>query len=186
MWVHVMESIAKRSDYQFVPLVKESCGIENYMRVESMEACGPWFDWTMSEIERLHPDVVVLAITYTPLWATATAAALAQLKTLAPRVEFLGDVPGLERRPADCLLANGATMGSCTFKPLGYFPKANASAPAVARSAGAEFIDTESWFCSGGLCPTVVGDVIAYSDTNHVSLTYSFQLIDSLTSALAL
>jgi hypothetical protein len=185
-WVHVVQAIAKQANYEFVPLIKESCGIENFTGLQSMEACAPWFDWAASQIDRIHPDVVVLAITNTPSWATATATALAQLREKAPRVVFLGDVPGLEKRPADCLLASAATMRTCTFKPLGYFPKANAAAPAVTSAAGAQFIDTESWFCSGGMCPSVIGDTIAYSDTNHVSLSYSFDLSDVLQNALAL
>jgi peptidoglycan/LPS O-acetylase OafA/YrhL len=186
MWTHVFQAIAKQSNYEFVPLIKDSCGVENYSGLQSMEACQPWFEWAVSQVERLHADVVVLAITYTPLWANGTAAALAQLTTRSPRVVFLGDVPGLEKRPADCLLASNATMSSCTFKPLGYFPKANAAAPTVARAAGVQFIDTESWFCSSGLCPSVIGNTIPYSDTNHVSLAYSFELSDSLREALAL
>lgn len=186
MWVHVMSAIAQQSNYELIPLLKESCGIENFTGLDSMEACAPWFDWALSEIGSLHPDVVVLAITYTPSWATATAAALAQLKAQSPRVVLLGDVPGLEKRPADCLLGKDATMRSCTFRPLAYFPRANAAAPAIAQAAGAEFVDTQPWFCAGGFCPSVVGTTITYSDTNHVSIAYSFDLTEPLASAIGL
>jgi peptidoglycan/LPS O-acetylase OafA/YrhL len=186
MWSHVVQAIALRANYEFVPLLKESCGIENFIGTEPMEACASWYQWALSQVDLIHPEVVVLAITYTPHWSDATATALAQLKSRVPRVEFIGDVPGLEKRPADCLLGNGATMGSCTFRPLSYWPKANALAPRIAAAAGAEFIDIQSWFCSAGFCPTVVGNTITYIDTNHVSIAYSFDLIEPLSAAISL
>ena len=40
----------------------------------------------------------------------------------------------------------------------------------------AGYLDTRGWFCDGFMCPFVVGHIIVYRDTGHVTQTYAKQL----------
>ena len=41
-------------------------------------------------------------------------------------------------------------------------------------------METASWFCVDGLCPSVVGDYIAHRDRTHISQSYAGYLTDEL------
>jgi hypothetical protein len=100
----------------------------------------------------------------------------AAMKRYSKRVVLLADDPGVKQQPADCLLARGATMRSCTTAwPAERFAL-NADLAAIARGGAFGFIDTTGWFCFEGRCPTVVGRTIAYRDTNHITKAYALEL----------
>jgi SGNH domain-containing protein len=54
----------------------------------------------------------------------------------------------------------------------------------AARQEGALVIDPIPWFCNATTCPAVVGNVIVYSDTSHMTATYSQLLRSRLEAAL--
>jgi hypothetical protein len=45
-----------------------------------------------------------------------------------------------------------------------------------AQAEGAGFVSTWPWFCSGDICPMVIGHTIAYIDTGHVTEAYASEL----------
>jgi hypothetical protein len=54
---------------------------------------------------------------------------------------------------------------------------------AMARVAGARFMETRGWFCYRRMCPTVIGQSIAFMDESHVSQTYALRLVNVFRSA---
>lgn len=98
------------------------------------------------------------------------------MKPSSKDVIVIGDPLALMLSPVDCLLAPGATMGSCTSiapiqEKLLYQDVAKAT-----RKAGGRFLDTTGWFCFEDQCPLVVGHTITRLDGSHVTRTYATQL----------
>ena len=56
---------------------------------------------------------------------------------------------------------------------------------AFARTSGVRYLPTVQWICSGDRCPTVIGNVVAYRDTDHLSATYSRLLAGPFARLLA-
>jgi len=55
-----------------------------------------------------------------------------------------------------------------------------------AASAGAaRYVRTLQWLCSRNRCPTVVGTIITYRDTTHISATYARLLAKPLAVEIA-
>ena len=54
---------------------------------------------------------------------------------------------------------------------------------ALAPRKGFEFLNTQAWFCYEAQCPMVVGRIIVYRDTGHVTLPYMLQLAAPFRSA---
>jgi hypothetical protein len=54
-----------------------------------------------------------------------------------------------------------------------------------ARAAHAAYVPTLRWFCVRGLCPAVVGTIVTYRDSTHITATYVGVLARSLGAALA-
>jgi hypothetical protein len=94
----------------------------------------------------------------------------------------IGDAPGLDRQPVDCLLAAHATIRGCTTTWTSDRLTANRT---IAGAAGTyRFLDTTGWFCAGLVCPMVVGNVVVYADGNHITTDYATALSHVFDSAL--
>ncbi|MGN6272343.1 MAG: acyltransferase family protein [Protaetiibacter sp.] len=87
-----------------------------------------------------------------------------------------GDIP-------TCIDSSRGAYDPCTTPRADGLPAdAFASAAAIAESA---YIDLSDRFCDAELCHATVGDVVVYSDDNHVSRTYARTLRPALREALA-
>jgi hypothetical protein len=181
-WVPTLDAVAKQAGWRMVPFVKEACNFPAFKNHDS--GCTTWYNWALDRIAERHPDVIVLAgETYADGWAESMQQSVADLRELAPQVVYLRLTPGLKQEPTSCLFRRGATLRSCLFRQ-----PADADSlqeiPA-AQAAGARTIDTRGWFCSGDLCPTVVGSVVTYSDDKHISATYARRLIPAFAEQMA-
>jgi hypothetical protein len=104
----------------------------------------------------------------------------------AGKVTIIGDPPAVSEEPGPCLSEPGATLGSClmTEDPVSLtFIDALRKA---AAAKGVPFVETGSWFCADGLCPSVVGDYIAHRDRTHISQSYAGFLTDELEAQIHL
>src|SRR6478736_5786141 len=74
----------------------------------------------MGDGRKLRPQLAVLSVEYSSVGDVSQATEtglrdeLTALKQRSPRVVLVQDTPHLQKDPTDCLLANGATLGSCT------------------------------------------------------------------------
>src|SRR4029079_6207864 len=98
---------------------------------------------------------------------------MAELRHNVGRIIIMGDVPGVEQHPAQCLSARGADLGDCAF-PRSVRSKLNLQAArAVANAGGYQFVNPLPWFCADGLCPSVIGSTVTYRDTEHITTEYA-------------
>jgi len=184
MWMPAFVRFAVRYHWRLVPLIKTGC-VPSVMRTGN---CATWYGWALGQVRRLHPRAVVLS-QYWSAWGQGGVAAVArELRDLAPlahRVAVVEDPPARSRAALDCLLAPGATLGSCAF---GVTPDEAAAYSAVrseALAARAGYVGTLPWFCARALCPTVVGTIITYRDKTHITVTYARLLARPLADELA-
>jgi hypothetical protein len=95
----------------------------------------------------------------------------------------LNDPPGQAQQPVDCLLATGATMGSCSYAPTQAQTMVTDKLSSLAQADGVGFLDTWNWFCSDGGCPMVIGRTTAYLDRGHITQVYAAELAGPFAAA---
>jgi hypothetical protein len=161
--------------------------------------CSDFQDWARKQVQELQPDVVLLGSEANRRGFTSVDGQLVddpdematmyrdgmereiqQLSINTHRVIVIGDPPAVVEHPGRCLSERNATLESCLSKEDQLSLKFIDSLRRAASEEGIEFVETASWFCADGLCPSVVGDYIAHRDRTHISQSYAGYLTDEL------
>lgn len=208
MWVPALDLIGKTHGWAVRPLLKPTCtSAEVTMYVPGQgpdRDCDQWRSWALKTALSMRFERILLA-NYPPAhladgegnritdmdaatrrWREGVAETARTLSGGGAAVTFLGDAPGLQQDPTECLLRRSATMTSCTWNVSPYIAARNSATREGARRSGATYLDVEDWFCADGRCPTVIGSRVAYQDSNHVSRTYALHLAEPLAGRLRL
>jgi hypothetical protein len=208
-WIPALDVLAKRYGYTAYYLIREGCPSSDVtpwmVHGGPSTDCAAFQDWARQQVEEMRPDVVVLGseanrrgfttddgelVDDVPTMATMYQEGMErEIDDLAPnagRVVLIGDPPAVVEHPGRCLSERGATLKSCLS------PEDKVSLTFIdalrqaAREKGIQFVETASWFCVEGLCPSVVGDYIAHRDRTHISQSYAGFLTDELEAQLHL
>jgi hypothetical protein len=194
-WFPAFEDLAERNDWRLVSLTRSSCvpaglAIRNARMKRRYTECETWRTWALGRIDALRPDLVVVATdTNYPgmlighpadpdkLWSAAWDGLFRRLRTAARHVALLADTPTLSTDPLDCLGSNGHDITACTEPAATVLrdPAWRAEVRDAARRAGVPVIDPTPWLC-GHDCPLIVGNVLVYRDTNHLTGAYAGML----------
>jgi peptidoglycan/LPS O-acetylase OafA/YrhL len=189
MWMSAIVPLAEREGWRVLPIARSSCtpsGWAGWAADEVGPECREWYAWAIDRIAELEPDVTVIAgnygehtadADYNAASAKGLRMATADAATHSGRVIVVGDVPGHDEEPVDCLLRSGVDLGDCSTEMTSLQVAATRLVRKEAERAGAGFIDTTGWACADLLCPMVVGRTISYADRGHLSETYVKQLI---------
>ena len=185
MWMPTLIRFARRYHWRLVPLIKSGCVPAS----TASGRCAAWYRWSLRQVRRLHPRAVVLSQTW---WSgsaqegiDAISRELQDLAQLTPRLAIIEDPPGSGRATLDCLLARHATLGSCAFRVTPDQAAIYSLVRREARAAHAAYVPSLQWFCVQRLCPAVVGTIVTYRDSTHISATYARQLARPFGAALA-
>jgi hypothetical protein len=138
--------------------------------------CAEWYAWALGEVRRIHPRAIVLAQFWSawgPGGVRAIGRELDDVGRLARNVLVIQDAPPHPEPAVDCLLAPGATRGSCTFRVTRKEARTYAGVRSTVAAAGGNYVRTMQWLCYAGKCPTVVGNVVTYRDRHHLTNTYA-------------
>jgi hypothetical protein len=192
MWMDPIVRAGRERGWRVITLMKASCYPADVTpwRVDKQRPyteCVAFRRWALGEIARLKPALIVVSgaisvpladpVTGRPIPTEASTAvfaagadrAIRTLRTLAPQVYAISGTTNLRKEPPDCLAARKATRATCS-EPLD--PRVAERNAGLRKAAGAKYIDAVPWMCDARTCPVVIGNVIAYRDTNHVSRTF--------------
>ncbi|GEP32679.1 acyltransferase [Nocardioides szechwanensis] len=209
MWISAFDELAREHGYRAYYFVKPLCGPADLsIGHENAPDAGPWDgcpdfrEWVVDRVAELSPDLTVLAGAgpnvpiYGPdgqVTASQDRGDLLQagwersFDAVAPysdSVALLRDVPWANRNAAGCLTRRGADLSDCTFTPdRGHERDAYASLRA-AESRDVRVVRPEPWLCWRDRCTFVVGDMVTYTDNNHVTAVYAESLAEELGRAL--
>lgn len=118
-----------------------------------------------------------------PEWRQATASELKALKPSGAKLVVV-TAPPLGKPPVSCA-TRFSTPQDCEYSvPASHLLTARAMKEA-AEAAGAAFIDTRSWFCSGDECPAFIGQTPLKRDNVHTTRQYAVLLARVLRDAVA-
>ena len=97
---------------------------------------------------------------------------LERLRAVAGRVAVLTDAPRPPQNIPSCVSAALHNLRRCAFVGGPAVARAFAIRDAVKRLRGVATIDATSQFCLATLCPAVIGDVLVYRNSGHITASF--------------
>jgi len=198
-----MERLSLAHHWKLVELSKSSCSAADLplwhdTLKRPYTECEAFHRSAIDRISRLRPSLVVVgsSFNYRPAypaadlsaqWRDAWARTFDQLGRGGARVAAIADTPYMGGSVPDCLglPGNQDHIGHCmrSLRSALRGPEQRQVFLAYAGSARATIIDPITWFCTDA-CPAVVGNVLVYRDSNHMTTTYATDLSPLLDAAL--
>ncbi|MBO0807002.1 MAG: acyltransferase [Actinobacteria bacterium] len=158
--------------------------------------CNTWRALTLRRIEALNPAVVVLAgsdneaaANVSPAtYAGATVSTVRTLqRTTTAKIVYLEDTPYPRYDVASCVAAHLHDVRACNL-PRGraypYPARHQAINQALRKLGGVTLADPAGWICASNACPAVVGNLLVFRDSQHLSAAFSRWLTPMITSLL--
>jgi len=194
MWMGTILRMADQDGWRVIPFVKLGC-IPDFWTPAPAGAssqrtrCEAWLRWAKARAAAARPQATMIIGS----WAgtrnprppiRGVTSLIASSARFSARVVVIGDAPHQGFNPTNCLLAGGATMGTCTTTARPADFRADKAIAAAARRMHMGFVDTRGWFCARAtsgrhpyLCPLVVNRTITSIDRGHVGETYAGELL---------
>ncbi len=150
----------------------------------SYTECSDWRKDRVEELVKLGPALIVVGqadvvpgiSVKDDEWAAATVETLLALRASGALVVVLGDNPTAPQDPVACVAEHLKDVQPCTYtRTVGYRaqPERQAVLGAALKSGGFDLVPTTDWICGAERCPSVVGNLLVYRDTNHITRTFS-------------
>lgn len=184
MWAPALITVAAQQHFALVVLAKPGCAVTVIGLNTAGWPCHSWYEWALAQTRKLHPTVTIVSDLVTngttPSSIEDTVADLRGELTAVPRGVLLADPPAQSENAATCLSAPGANLGTCSTPLSSAYVELNKDVAAMLAETHRRVIPVEQWFCSDGICPTVVQDTAVMRDFNHMSPEYSAALASVL------
>jgi peptidoglycan/LPS O-acetylase OafA/YrhL len=189
-----LQRVALRRRWRLVVLTKSGCPppavrVVYTLSGRSYAECDAWREYALRRIERVErPALVVAAASahYTVVQggrrltgtagtravAAAYAPVLERLRAAVPEVAVLTDAPRPPLDVPDCVSRSMKRLRRCAFPRDEAVAAAQTVKAGAARAAGVRILDPTDEFCLADLCPAVIGDVLVYRNSGHVTASY--------------
>lgn len=191
-WFPAAEAAALRNGWKLVVMAKGKCPIVDIAVLwDNGDSYKPCYAWRPTAMERvLLEDVKVVVITQwrqhyrvrtggdvhavsDDEWRSSLGDVVGTLQDAGKKVLLLGDTPFASYSMNQCIAERPHTLSKCNLDRPGHtIESAIALESELAASLGAEYYDTNQWFCANDVCPVVVGNVAVYMDAHHITNTY--------------
>jgi hypothetical protein len=193
-YLPAIDWIAKRRGWRLVVLAKASCPpsavpVVNYLMGHVDPDCARWRSDALRRIEDERPALVIAggSARYQVMdgdrrldtaegdraLAAGYVATLERLTAAAAHVAVIRDSPRPPRYIPDCVRRSMAHLRRCAFPRRRALRRPDVISEAVAGVEGVTPIDATSRFCPRRLCPGVIGDVLVYRNSGHLTATYT-------------
>ena len=192
-WLPGLDLAAQEEGWRLVTLIKDGCRVGYVAPPQEDEAglttCSEWNVEAEQTLVELDPDLVLMTSTtsgrgeresvlddYVSVWQEL---AERDIPVLAIR-----DTPRAEFNRVDCLVEHGALSPTCDVQRESTLNPVDPTTELTGVPDTVSFVDLNRYFCSGSVCPAVIGNAVVYSDRNHITATYSASLAQVLATEL--
>jgi hypothetical protein len=121
-----------------------------------------------------HPDLPGGGYPTAAAWKTALTTTIAQIPTQTATL-VLGEtpLPG-DMTPSDCLAAHLTGTTACNLvRTEALVPAMVAAEQAAALQTHSEYADLSPYMCNAATCPPIIGNVLVYRDSQHLTATFA-------------
>lgn len=192
MWATPFLELAKTRNWRVTSFSGGWCPLTAGADTTIPAGCAKFIDTSLTKALDLHPDLFVTNSTRAGYDNTGTEYLDPDWAALARRVTGAGvpvlairDTPRFDASPVksgpDCVATHVKDYSGCTVRQDANFDATPPTDAIKDSLPGVTFLDFTPYFCQNGTCPAVIGNVVAYKDSNHVTSTY----LKTLTPAVA-
>ena len=188
-WQPALDLIGSQRGWEVVHMTKSACRLG--APPELGASCAAWHEALLEVLTTERFDAVVTTATigqeerdgattlpeeYLAVWD--------DLAVHDVEVVALRDNPWWPRQVPACVAEHGPASDACrldrdaVLAPRPPWENASDLPDAVA------FVDLTAWLCPEGVCPAVVGNVLVYRDSHHLTVPYAQSLAPALDRAL--
>ncbi|WP_394769975.1 acyltransferase family protein [Lacisediminihabitans sp.] len=184
-WFPALEAAATRLGIRLDTFTKSGCRSEDTDGLwDRTGPCSTWRGAVVTALNAHPPDLIVLANHLGPRpdrdaarqqrdWEAGIDHAIERLPA-GSRVLTLADSPQFATSPVLCLAENlNDTSGCAVSRAEAFNPAIAAAQRAVSARTGSGYLDLGDYFCDRTTCPPIIGSTLVYSDSHHLTATYS-------------
>jgi SGNH domain (fused to AT3 domains) len=202
MWLPALAPVAHAQGYRLSLVWMSGCPAATVSVWDAgthsvNSACNSWRTKMVADIHKLQPVLVLLASRTSDIpgpgnvpttdgaWESGLEQTITELKTQKTKVAVIGDITVFSPNVLpECLAANPSSVQSCAVSnPNGKTRQHFAAEQAAAAAENVTYLDPQAWLCTS-TCSPVIGNMVAYYDSFHVSATYAEYLSKVWASAI--
>lgn len=200
-WQPALTEIANRHGWNITTYLVSECWTADVPQIfeapSDTDTCREWVRWAIDETSKGDYDLIV---TSNRTWRQiqgiskdeqkgraqeAYGVTLDRWSNAGKNVLVLRDVPNMTENVPDCLEREGEKTDACLFPRKDVLPVDPLAEAAKRDDSGQiDLLDLSEVFCDESRCRSVVGGLIVYFDTGHMTATFSRTLVPLLEPAL--
>jgi peptidoglycan/LPS O-acetylase OafA/YrhL len=199
-WFPAMERLAGEHHWRLVSLTKSACTAadvpvwHDILKREYTE-CTAFHRSALDRIRELKPSLVVVGSSFNYVlakpeadqakqWRAAWDRTFASLAGTGAQIAAIADTPYMGMPVPECL-AQESDIGKCARSLHSSLrgPAQRRVFLAYATTPRATVINPIGWFCDK-VCPALIGNILVYRDSNHMTTTYARALAPLLDAEL--
>ena len=202
-WFDALDEIAKQRGWRLLALTKLGCTpIEQITYNSTVGATYPQCKpWRANVKKRLAAERVgVVFISYSnrlqqvgvrqpfpdQVWLDGFAELIPELRAAGTEPVLITDTPYPGRDVPICLSENVSSVRNCAFsRERGIRQSRLDTNIAAAVDNGAQVLDVTNWLCTDKACPVIVGNLLVYRDSNHITTKYAEWLTPLIDAAVS-
>lgn len=199
-WQPALEVIAEQRGWRLLSATKSGCRPGSHLAddageasggtSEQRESCRRWNAASLDWVAAQDPQLVVLTSTVgrgsEETVPTAYLRVWEQLAQDEIPVLAIRETPRSGKDMVDCLAANGPLTRKCDLSRDQVVNPVDPTSALEPAPEGVHFADLTDSLCDRSACPPVIGNVVVYSDSSHLTATYSRSLAPALLAAAPL
>jgi peptidoglycan/LPS O-acetylase OafA/YrhL len=191
-WLPALQMIAEHSGWRVLSFTKSDCPFYLGPSVtdEEVGSCREWNKNVLQAVLQMRPDAVFTTATrYDEVAANefvpdGYVTAWQRLSDAKISVIALRDNPDFEFDASACVELHGPDSPLCSLPRRQMLEDPSPTDLLPHPPPTVRFIDLSDYFCDPTTCPPVIGNVLVYRHTNHVTATYVRTLAPMLQDAL--
>ncbi|MBI3428778.1 MAG: hypothetical protein HY050_01705 [Actinobacteria bacterium] len=198
-WFPAVQKLAVAKKWRLYSLTMSSCWPAdipawNSTTLKLMTNCKVWRANTLKRIQSLRPLMVIVTGTRgfstigkdgsvlkgderTTAWQTGMKRTVDLLKLASKKVVMISDTPASMFDAPNCLLEHRLSILACST-PITTAISMDwlAQERALATQEKIQMVDSSLWICPSDPCSPIQGNILIYSDTGHLTATFSATL----------
>ena len=205
-WFPAFNQVAKEMHWKLLSLTMSACTpadipAYNPGTASLMANCPIWRNASINRIIAAHPYLVLVAGTSgfataingvelrgaqrTAVYTPGMNRTITKLQSSGAQVLMMSDTPSLAQDPLICLSAHPkSTLACATPAATAISNDWIAVESQIAKTNGVPLIQPQLWVCPTDPCPVVIGNLLTYFDTGHMTATFSQALAGRLKTAI--
>lgn len=192
-WVSPFQHLAATQGWRLLTYTKSSCpfidGLVLY-KEQPYQSCDEWNRALRADLLRQRPDVVITSNSIYKVvqrdgsvgpdgtFAMVSAMRLmwGDLVNAGIRVVVIRDTPRPRIDVAECVSANAGRLSRCSVDRVKALTGIGEIQKEAAKLSRAAFWDLNAAICPTPRCAAIIGNVLVYRDSNHITDTYAISL----------